>query len=315
MKAPLILLLTLAVFSISCSFQREVADTEASKQATSAAPAGRTDTEAKAQTFLDSQPQKISLTEIDKAASTAEALDRKIIRNADITMEAASTTEVQYRVTEIAEAHRGFVITSEAKQRENLEPTKRTLDIKLVARVPSSEFGSALEEIKKLAGNIPEARITSEDVTEDFIDLEARIKTQKALELQFLEIMKQATKVADALEVQRQLAEVRTDIEKLEGRKRFLENRSSLSTITVNIQAPKLVTVSTTGFRSSLRDAASDGLDLASNMVVFFVRSVIVLAPVLVFIMLPAGLVFRYLMRRAKRMRLAQALATPTTAE
>jgi hypothetical protein len=315
MKAPLILLLTLAVFSISCSFQREVADTEASKQATSAAPAGRTDTEAKAQTFLDSQPQKISLREIDKAASTAEALDRKIIRNADITMEAASTTEVQYRVTEIAEAHGGFVITSEAKQRENLEPTKRTLDIKLVARVPSSEFGSALEEIKKLAGNIPEARITSEDVTEDFIDLEARIKTQKALELQFLEIMKQATKVGDALEVQRQLAEVRTDIEKLEGRKRFLENRSSLSTITVNIQAPKLVTVSTTGFRSSLRDAASDGLDLASNMVVFFVRSVIVLAPVLVFIVLPAGLLFRYLVRRAKRMRLAQALATPATAD
>jgi len=315
MKAPLILLLTLAVFSISCSFQREVADTEASKQATSAAPAGRTDTEAKAQTFLDSEPQKISLREIDKAASTAEALDRKIIRNADITMEAASTTEVQYRVTEIAEAHGGFVITSEAKQRENLEPTKRTLDIKLVARVPSGEFGSALEEIKKLAGNIPEARITSEDVTEDFIDLEARIKTQKALELQFLEIMKQATKVADALEVQRQLAEVRTDIEKLEGRKRFLDNRSSLSTITVNIQAPKLVTVSTTGFTSSLRDAASDGLDLASNMVVFFVRTVIVMAPVLVFIVLPLALAFRFLVRRAKRMRLAQALATPATAE
>jgi hypothetical protein len=201
------------------------------------------------------------------------------------------------------------------KQRENLEPTKRTLDIKLVARVPSNEFGSALEEIKKLAGNIPEARITSEDVTEDFIDLEARIKTQKALELQFLEIMKQATKVGDALEVQRQLAEVRTDIEKLEGRKRFLENRSSLSTITVNIQAPKLVTVSTTGFRSSLRDAASDSLDLASNMVVFFVRSVIVMAPVLVFIVLPVVLVFRFLARRAKRMRLAQALATPATAD
>jgi hypothetical protein len=230
-------------------------------------------------------------------------------------MEAASTTEVQYRVTEIAEVHGGFVITSEAKQRENLEPTKRTLDIKLVARVPSNEFGSALEEIKKLAGNIPEARITSEDVTEDFIDLEARIKTQKALELQFLEIMKQATEVADALEVQRQLAEVRTDIEKLEGRKRFLENRSSLSTITVNIQAPKLVTVSTTGFRSSLRDAASDSLDLASNMVVFFVRSVIVMAPVLVFIVLPVVLVFRFLARRAKRMRLAQALATPATAD
>jgi hypothetical protein len=259
------------------------------------------------------QQQKVSLTDIDKAESTAEAADRKIIRNADITIEVGSTTEVQQRVTVITESHGGFVVTSEAKQREDIDPAKRTLDIKLVARVPAAQFGAALAEIKGLAGNIPEAHVTGQDVTEDFIDLEARLKTQKALELQFLEIMKDASKVADALEVQRQIAEVRTDIEKLEGRKRFLENRSSLSTITVNIQAPKSMTVSTTGFRSDLRDAVSDGLELATGMVTFFVRFVIVMLPVFLFVLLPSGLVLRYLMRRARRMRLAQALATPAS--
>ncbi|HKN82221.1 MAG TPA: DUF4349 domain-containing protein [Pyrinomonadaceae bacterium] len=303
MKAPLILSLALVIFATSCSQSRQDGGAVAQLE--------RTQVEAKPQSSSP-QAEKTSLAEVDKATSTAEALDRKIIRNADITIEAASTTEAQYRVTEIAEAHGGFVITSEAKQRENMDASKRTFDIELVARVPSAEFGPALEEIKKLASNIPEAHITSQDVTEDFIDLEARIKTQKAVELQFLEIMKQANKVPDALEVQRQIAEVRTDIEKLEGRKRFLENRSSLSTITVNIQAPKLITVSTTGFRSGLRDAVSDSLELASGMVVFFVRLLIVMAPVLVFIVLPVGLAFRYLMRRVKRIRLAQALATPT---
>ena len=73
-----------------------------------------------------------------------------------------------------------------------------------------------------------------------------------------------------------------------------------------------MITVSTTGFRSGLRDAVSDSLELASGMVVFFVRLLIVMAPVLVFIVLPVGLAFRYLMRRVKRIRLAQALATPT---
>jgi len=124
--------------------------------------------------------------------------------------------------------------------------------------------------------------------------------------------MEDAREVADALEVQRQIADVRTDIEKLEGRKRFLENRSSLSTIAVNIRAPKVITVSTTGFRSSLRDAVSDSVELASEMIVFFVRFVIVMLPVLVFVVLPSGLVLRYVMRRAKRMRLADALATPS---
>jgi hypothetical protein len=61
-----------------------------------------------------------------------------------------------------------------------------------------------------------------------------------------------------------------------------------------------------------LRNAVSDSLELASGMVVFFVRLLIVMAPVMVFIILPVGLVFRYLMRRAKRIRLAHALATPT---
>jgi len=153
--------------------------------------------------------------------------------------------------------------------------------------------------------------VTSQDVTEDFIDLEARIKTQKALEAQFLEIMRGANKIADALEVQRQLAEVRTDIEKLEGRKRFLENRSSLSTINVNILAPKpVIAVTKTGFGHSLREAVSDSVSMATDIALFFARFVIMMVPISLLILLPAGLVVRYLMRRAKRMRLAQALAT-----
>ena len=124
--------------------------------------------------------------------------------------------------------------------------------------------------------------------------------------------MRQANKVEDALEVQRQIAEVRTEIERLEGRKRFIENRSSLATITVNIQAPKPMLVTTpTGFGHSLREAVSESVELASGMIIFFVRFVIVMVPVLLFVGLPSALVLRYFMRRAKRVRLAQALATP----
>jgi hypothetical protein len=242
----------------------------------------------------------------------AQPTDRKIIRNADITIEVASTPEAQHTVTSIAEAHGGFVVTSESKQRDSIDPSQRTLDFKLVVRIPSNQFGVALDEIRKLASNVPEEKTTGQDVTEEFIDLEARIKTQKALELQFMEIMRQATKVSDALEVQRQLADVRTEIEKLEGRRVFLENRSSLATITVNIQAPKPAIATTpTGFRHSLREAASDSIDLASGLVLFFVRLVILMVPVLIFLGLPSFIVVRYAVRRTRRIRLAQQLATP----
>ena len=310
MKTPVIPLITLLVFSVSCSLARQPEATTQNKAAE--APAGTKPVVMRDET-VSNPMQKVSLTDVDKAELINEAADRKIIRNADITMEVDSTTDAQHQVTTIAESHGGFVVTSEAKQRENIDPSKRTVDIKLVARIPADRFGVALDQIKKLAGNLPEATVNGQDVTEDFIDLEARIKTQKALEFQFLEIMKQADSVEEALTVQRQIAEVRTDIEKLEGRKRFLENRSSLSTITVNIQAPKVITVNPTGVGHSVRDAVSDSLELATGMFVFFVRTVIVMMPILIFVGLPAVLVLRYAWRRVKRIRLAQPIATPAS--
>jgi uncharacterized protein DUF4349 len=123
--------------------------------------------------------------------------------------------------------------------------------------------------------------------------------------------MKQARKVEDALEVQRQIAEVRTGIEKLEGRKRFLENRSSLSTITVNLETPRQIVVNTGSFGRSLRESVSDGVDFGSALILLLVRFVIVMIPVTIFLLLPLGVLFRYFVRRAKRIRLAEALSTP----
>jgi hypothetical protein len=289
---------------------------EAAKTASASQPAADVDTtKTQAATYYDSltnaQQQQVSMNQVDTAASAAEAADRKIIRNANLTMEVDSTSDMQHRVASIAESQGGFVVTSEAKQRENADPAKRTLDIKLVVRVPAERFGSALDAIRGLANTLKEENVTGNDVTEEFIDLEARIRTQKALEVQFLDIMKQARKVEDALEVQRQIADVRTDIEKLEGRKRFLENRSSLSTITVNLEAPHQIVVSTTSFGRSVRESVSDGVDFGSGLLLFLIHFVIVMVPITIFLLLPVGLVFRYFVRRAKRIQLAQALSTP----
>jgi len=271
---------------------------------------------------VEAEPQKesvkgrttfsVSLRDADNSEATTAATDRKIVRNADLTMEVASTNEAQHRVSSIAEAHGGFVVNSESKQRESADPAQRTVDFKVMVRIPADQYGVALDEIKKLASNVLEEKSTGQDVTEEFIDLEARIKTQKALETQFLEIMQRANKIEDALEVQRQIAEVRTEIEKLEGRKRFLENRSSLATITVNIQAPRPIIATTpTGFGHSVREAISDSIELGSGLFLFFVRALILMVPLLIFVVLPFALLIRYAVRRVRRIRLAQALATP----
>lgn len=247
--------------------------------------------------------EKVSLNQVDHAQSMAEALNRKIIRNAELFLELSDPAQGQRKITSITESLGGFVVTSESKQTESQDPSQQTLEVTLVVRVPAGQYNSALEQIRAVGSRVINEKTSGQDVTEEFIDLEARIKTQKALELQFLDIMKQANKVADALEVQRQIAEVRTDIEKLEGRKRFLENKASLSTISVSLKTPAAIAVDTSGFGRSVKEAVADSVATASAIVLFLIRFVIVMIPVLIFIVLPGVLVARFAFRRAQRWR------------
>jgi hypothetical protein len=135
-------------------------------------------------------------------------------------------------------------------------------------------------------------------VTEEYIDLQARLQAKRALESQFLEIMKQAEEVSEALEVQRQLAEVRSEIEQIEGRRRFLENQSNLSTIRVSIVPPVQIIGRTGG---GLKEALRDGFGAAMLIILTLVRVVLASLPILILIGLPAWLVLRYWLRRNRR--------------
>ena len=241
---------------------------------------------------------QVSLQQAGQSQSIAEAANRKILRNGELTLEVPAPAEAERKITSIADAVGGFVVTSESKQHETGDPPKQYLEVNLVIRVPEAQFQTAFDQILSLGSRVIQNKTTGEDVTEEFIDLEARIRTQKALEIQFLEIMKQATKVPDALEVQRQIAEVRTEIEKLEGRKRFLENRASLSTITVSLQSPADIAVNTSSFRRNVREAVRDGVDLTIAIVLFLIRFVIVMIPIFLLLILPIGLLIRFFWRR-----------------
>ena len=255
--------------------------------------------------------QPVSLKDADAANIASQALQRKIIRNAALTVEVTSPGDAQHKIVSIAESHQGFVVTSEATQRASGDRTKPEMTVTLSVRVPAAQFNQVMDEIRAVGARVIQEKVTGQDVTEEFMDLEARIKNQKALELQFLEIMKRAGKVDDALSVQRELAEVRTEIEKLEGRRRFLENQSSLSTINVTLQPPTQI-VNATGFWYSVRSAFSDGFDVAADIILFLIRAIIALLPIMVLIVLPLALLVKLGLRVVRRRR--PAVAEPATA-
>lgn len=229
-------------------------------------------------------------------------VERKIIRNAELTIETQNPEEAFRKVSSLAEAKGGFVVNSEATQPEGAaEPGRMTVSV--VIRIPAAQFELTIEEIRKVGDRVLQDKRTGQDVTEEYIDLQARLQAKKALEAQFLEIMKQAKNVEDALEVQRQLSEVRSEIEQLEGRRRFLENQSSLSTIKVAIVPP--VQILGGGNGNSAREAFRDGLNTATAIIYFIVRVVIASLPLLLIIGLPAWLIARYWVRRSRRSKLS----------
>lgn len=225
--------------------------------------------------------------------------DRKIIRNAELDLEAENPEKAQQQITGIAELKGGFVVESQQSS-SDVRSTTRDIVV-MTVRVPSEKFGETLDEIRKTASRIVTESAKGQDVTEEFIDIEAQLRAKKALEQQFMEIMKRANTVEEALSVQSQLATVRGEIERIEGRKRFLENQASLSTIKIRLQTARVFAASSEGFADRVGESFATGIDIAMSFVLGLVTLVIGALPFVLFIGLPGYLIARAVIRRRNR--------------
>ena len=225
--------------------------------------------------------------------------DRKIIRNAELNLEAENPEEAQRRITGIVEQKSGFVVECQQSS-SDMQATSRDI-VSMTVRVPSAEFAEALAEIRNTADRVVVETVKGQDVTEEFIDIEAQLKAKKALEDQFMTIMTRANSVEDALDVQRRLSDVRGEIERIEGRKRFLDNQSSLSTIRIQLQTAKVFAAGSAGFGTRLAEAFYSGFDVAMNFVLGLVTFVVAVLPFAAFVGLPLFAIIRYVLKRQAR--------------
>ena len=106
----------------------------------------------------------------------------------------------------------------------------------LVLSVPSGEFEAALDELRGLGRRVTSDAVTGQDVTEEFVDLESRERNLLAAEQSLLTLYERAEDVGDTLQVQRELTDVRGQIEEVQGRIQYLEDRTATSQISLNIE-------------------------------------------------------------------------------
>ncbi len=170
--------------------------------------------------------------------------DQRIIMTGYVTLDVNDITEGVTGVTDVAEQFQGFVQNSNAGENGN---GSRYGSITI--RVPVETYEDALAAIRALGVRVVNESTNAEDITEQFTDLEARLKVAREEEQAYLALLSRAGSVSDLLQVQRELSQVRTRIERLEGQIQYLENRSELSTISVTLQETASVRIPTKPFQ------------------------------------------------------------------
>ena len=244
----------------------------------------------------------------DAAKPSLPKTARKVIRNAELSIEATSPAAAESKVSSLIERLGGYVASSERELRAD-EGQRSEARVLLSLRLPAERLDEALREIKRLGSGAETEKIGSEDVTDEYIDVDARITNQRHLEQQLVTILAQVSNVDNALKVHQELTSVRTEIDRLEGRKRFLETESSLAKISLSISPLRpVVSASSSEFGVSVRRATSDSLDVGAAIVTFGIRAAGVLTPFAVLFGLPTGVVYFWLRRRGQR-KLTAALA------
>lgn len=156
-----------------------------------------------------------------------EIVERKLIREGRVEFETQSLEETRRQVF-AAVGKFGAYVSSDQEYRY---PGRVSQTI--VVRVPAGDFDAFLAEATAGVKRFDSKDINVRDVTEEFLDVEARLKARKALEARYLELLGQARTVSEMLEIERQLGDLRSEIESIEGRLKYLENRVTLSTLSL----------------------------------------------------------------------------------
>jgi len=162
------------------------------------------------------------------------ATERMIVRTGDISLIVGDVPAAMDKITELADSFGGYVVSSKSwREGERLVGA-------IAIRVPAEHFDDAMKALRELAVEVSSESTSSKDVTEEYVDLSAKLQNLEATEEQLLKIMEKGEKVEDILNVQRELSKTRGEIEQTKGRMQYLERTSATSLIEIRLEQAKL---------------------------------------------------------------------------
>jgi hypothetical protein len=192
---------------------------------------------------------------IDLGTSTSgQVIPSMVIRNGNASVEVEKLDPAIVKLRQLATQLGGYVANSSMIGGRDQVPSAM-----LELKIPAQRFDQAINGLGTL-GKVESVNATAEDVGEEFVDVTARVNNAKRLEERLIDLLANRTgRLQDVLSVERELARVREEIERYEGRLRYLKSRVAVSTLSVNLHEPLPILGSHRGRIQSQKRSAGRG--------------------------------------------------------
>ncbi|HZH61286.1 MAG TPA: DUF4349 domain-containing protein [Metabacillus sp.] len=165
----------------------------------------------------------------------ASPKDRMVIYTANLSIQVNSYDKTLTFIQKELLTFDGYIVNSNSYSVED-DSTEGTITV----RVPQEHFQAFLKTVESGSTKVIDESINGQDVTEEYVDLESRLKSKQVVEKRLLEFMEKAEKTEDLLKISTDLATVQEEIEQLKGRMNYLDNQVNLATISIFIKESKV---------------------------------------------------------------------------
>ncbi len=241
---------------------------------------------------------------------------RLVVENAELAIVVADVPGRVKMIENMANTMGGFLVSENVYQTVigDGEPVPQA---NIVVRVPHEKLNDALTQIKSGAVDVQNETRTGTDVTDQYVDLQSRLRAKQAAEAQLMNIMQSATRTQDVLDVYSQLQQVQSDIEVLKGQINYYEQSAAMSAIDVTIIAAESVQpIQVAGWmpQGVARNAIQQLVFFWQDFVDFLIQFFLLILPVILTIGVPLYLLFllaRWILRRTRKPKAAVPVEMP----
>lgn len=195
---------------------------------------------------------------------------KQIIRNAKVSFEVKNAKSVNASVTEAVRLNGGYIASANEVQLAGEIKHEMTI------RVPREKFEELLNRISGYADTLLQKNITSEDVTEEYVDTKSRITAKEKTKERYYDFLKQAKNIDEVLKVQSEIGDLQEEIEAASGRVNYIKHQAALSTIVLSFFEPLPIAVSPPetppGFWKEVAIAGADGWEMIKILMIALVK-------------------------------------------